>query len=315
MLAQVQRFTDPQQHAGAIPGWRQIYDQQGRGSLSSELRQVSAERFQMFEEVLDKRVVQHGFAPEGRLCIAMLLDEGPAPVIQKHQVGAHNVVLLRDGEEFMLHAPQSTRFFAVNVDTVRFARLAALELTAEQLQLLKTVPQITVSGSALQQIQQRICPAFEYLIQGSADLSQAAEKLLEDNLLDAFLDLFSSARDEGRSRNGNMAVSSYLVKKSQELALDSIDTPITVLDLCERLRVSRRTLQNSFQAVTGLRPIEYLRNLRLNAVRRRLASTTVSECKVGEVAGEMGFYHLSHFAFNYRDLFGEYPSQTRRVDG
>jgi AraC family transcriptional regulator, ethanolamine operon transcriptional activator len=117
-----------------------------------------------------------------------------------------------------------------------------------------------------------------------------------------------------RCRRGNFAVSAYLVRRCQELIVASGDTPLSILDLCEQLRVSRRTLQNSFQAVTGLRPVEYLRNLRLNAVRRRLIATAASEKNVGEVAVAMGFFHLSHFAAHYRELFGESPSETRRAE-
>ncbi|MNG10057.1 HTH-type transcriptional regulator CdhR [compost metagenome] len=88
---------------------------------------------------------------------------------------------------------------------------------------------------------------------------------------------------------------------------------MSILDLCEQLRVSRRTLQNSFQAVTGMRPVEYLRNLRLNAVRRRLITTRAAALNVSEIAVAMGFFHLSHFAAHYRALFGESPSDTPRA--
>ena len=313
MFAEVRSFNDPQQHAGSILGWRQVYDQLGRGSLSSNLQQVSSERFQIFQEVLDKRVVQHGYAPKGRLCLALVLNPVCAPVVQKHEVGSHSVVLLRDGEEFLLHAPEGTHFFAVTVDTVRFARLAALELPQQQLDLLKSASQIGLPDVALKRFHQQIYPMFQHLLHNANAVSAAAEKLLEDSLIDALLDLFGSAQNECRGRHGNFAVSSYLVKKSQELALDCVDEPISVLDLCERLRVSRRTLQNSFHVVAGIPPVEYLRNLRLNAVRRRLASTPTGVCGVGEAAAQMGFYHLSHFSRNYRGLFGEYPSETRRA--
>lgn len=313
MLAEVRTFNDPQQHAGSILGWQQVYDQLGRGCLSSELQQICAERFQIFQEVLDKRVVQRGCAPKDRLCIAMSL--GSAPVVQGHQVDAHNVVLLRDGEEFVLHAPQGTRFFAINVDMVRFAKLAAHELPDDQLKRLKSQSQISVDEKVLLRVQQTIHPLFRRLLEQADAINPAAEKMLEDVLLNAFLDLFSHASDEVRSRRGNVTVSAYLVKRCQELAGDSGDTSLSILDLCERLRVSRRTLQNSFQAVTGMRPVEYLRNLKLNAVRRRLITTPASAQNVGEVAVAMGFFHLSHFATHYRELFGESPSETPRAGG
>ena len=311
MFAEVRTFNDPQQHAGSILGWQQVYDQLGRGCLSSELRQVCAERFQIFQEVLDKRVVQRGCAPKGRLCIAMSL--GGAPVVQGHQVGAHSVVLLRDGEDFVLHAPEGTHFFAANVDTVRFAKLAAYELSSEQLKRLKSVSQVSVDEVVLRRVQQRIHPLFRHLLEQADAVNPASEKILEDALLNAFLDLFSHASDEVRGRRGNFAVSAYLVKRCQELVVASADVPLSILDLCEQLRVSRRTLQNSFQAVTGMRPVEYLRNLRLNAVRRRLITTRAAALNVSEIAVAMGFFHLSHFAVHYRALFGESPSDTPRA--
>ena len=311
MLAEVRTFNDPQQHAGSIQGWHQVYDQLGRGCLTSSLRQVSGDRFQIFQEVLDKRVVQRGHAPKGRLCAAMSL--GSAPVVQGQQVGAHSVVLLRDAEEFMLHAPEGTHFFSLNIDAVRFAKLAAFELTNDQLKRLKTTSQLSVDDALLLRIRQRIHPLFRYFLEHSHAITPAAEKRLEDELLNAFLDLFTHATDEVRCRRGNFSVSAYLVKRCQELIDASGETPLSILDLCEQLRVSRRTLQYSFQSVTGMRPVEYLRNLRLNAVRRRLNTTPACTYNVGDVAVALGFCHLSHFAAHYRELFGEAPSETRRA--
>ncbi|MCV4283354.1 helix-turn-helix domain-containing protein [Pseudomonas capsici] len=312
MLAEVRTFNDSQQHACSIQGWQQVYDQLGRGCLSSELRQISAERFQIFQEVLDKRVVQRGRAPQGRLCIAMSMASGSAPLAQGHQLAANSVALLRDAEEFVLHAPEGTHFFALNVDTVRFARLAAFELSKEQLKRLKTEPRISVNETVLSGIQQRIHSMFCHLLEHTAAINPASEKVLEDMLLDAFLDLFSQASDTVRCRRENFSVSAYLVKRCEEL-LAIHDTPLSILDLCEKLRVSRRTLQNSFQTVTGMRPVEYLRTLRLNAVRRQLLVTRASEKNVGDIAAAMGFFHLSHFAAHYKALFGESPSDTRRA--
>ncbi len=191
--------------------------------------------------------MQRGHAPQGRLCAAMSL--GSAPVVQGQQVGTHSIVLLRDGEEFVLHAPEGTHFFALNVDTVRFAKLAAFELSGDQLKRLTTRSQLCVDDALLLRIRQRIYPLFRHLLEHADAITRTAEKMLEDELLTAFLDLFSNATDEVRCRRGNFAVSAYLVKRCQELIDASGDTPLSILDLCEHLRVSRRTLQNSFQAV------------------------------------------------------------------
>lgn len=54
-------------------------------------------------------------------------------------------------------------------------------------------------------------------------------------------------------------------------------SPASVIDLCDRLRICRRTVQNSFKAVTGTPPLHYMRSIRLNAARRSLMSTPVSQ--------------------------------------
>ncbi|MDH0756183.1 helix-turn-helix domain-containing protein [Pseudomonas juntendi] len=309
MFAETRSFNDPQLHAGSIIGWDQTYDQVGRGVLSTELTQVCGSRFQIFHEVLDKRVVQQGCAPKGRLCVAVAMAAPRPPVMQGHQVASSGVALLRDGEEFVLHAPEQMHFLAANLDIVRFAQHAAVELSDQQITRVKTSSQVLVSTAALQ----RLCFRVFALVGEPGGMRQAVpEQQIENMLLEALLDLFHDAQDEVRCRRGNMSVSAYLVKRSQEIMLGRPDQPLSILDICGQLRVSRRTLQYSFQQITGLRPVEYLRNVRLNAVRRALLNSSLEESNVSEVAGRMGFFHLSHFAAHYRELFGEPPSATRR---
>ncbi|WP_312936808.1 helix-turn-helix domain-containing protein [Pseudomonas sp.] len=312
MFAETRCFTDSQQHAGSIAGWNQVYDQMGRGPLNSELAQVCGTRFQVFRESLDKRVLQHGYAPPDRLCIGIALPSGALPVVQGHAVAACAVALLRGGEEFVVHAPEGLHMLAANLDTVSFARHAARELSTAQLKRLQTASQVAVDPAALARLRARVSALIDSLQHGAQPIP---EHCLESSLLEAFLDLFQHADDEVRSRRANLAVSAYLVRRSQELVQQQPEHLLSILDLCAALRVSRRTLQYSFQQVTGLRPVEYLRNLRLNAVRRALLASSAEQCTVSEVAGRLGFFHLSHFATHYRALFAEYPSATRRRAG
>jgi len=96
------------------------------------------------------------------------------------------------------------------------------------------------------------------------------------------------------------------VRRAREVALAHSDTPVQVQDLCRELRVSRRTLQDSFRRVLGIGPLWYLRTLRLDGARRGL----LAGCSVQEVAETWGFWHWSRFSHDYRHLFGELPSTT-----
>lgn len=106
---------------------------------------------------------------------------------------------------------------------------------------------------------------------------------------------------------------SDIVRRCERILQDNAEQPITVLDLCRALRCSRRTLQTSFQRVANVTPVEYLRSIRFNAVHRLLRMTSAEELLIGDAACRWGFTHLGYFAREYRDLFGELPSQTPRL--
>ncbi|MBD3872579.1 MAG: AraC family transcriptional regulator [Acidobacteria bacterium] len=62
----------------------------------------------------------------------------------------------------------------------------------------------------------------------------------------------------------------------------------------------------------GVSPIQYVRKLRLEAVRESLAASDPYTATVGYIASEFGFRQLGRFSAQYRKTFGELPSVTLR---
>jgi AraC family ethanolamine operon transcriptional activator len=104
-----------------------------------------------------------------------------------------------------------------------------------------------------------------------------------------------------------------IVSEAREYVLANRDRAINVPELCERLHVSRRTLQYCFQDVLGMAPATYLRAIRLNGARRDLCNASRASLSVQDVAATWGFWHLSQFATDYRKLFGVRPSDTLKA--
>jgi len=88
------------------------------------------------------------------------------------------------------------------------------------------------------------------------------------------------------------------------------DATITLLDLSRISGMRSRSLINAFEAVTGFSPMDYLKRLRLNGVRRALHVADKTQTRIIDVATAWGFWHMGHFASDYRALFGEAPSET-----
>ena len=103
-----------------------------------------------------------------------------------------------------------------------------------------------------------------------------------------------------------------IVAKARDFVLGHCDQVITVPELCERLHVSRRTLQYCFEDVLDISPMQYLRVIRLNGARRHLRENLSDARTVRDVAADWGFWHFSQFSSDYRKLFGQSPSESLR---
>jgi AraC-like DNA-binding protein len=77
--------------------------------------------------------------------------------------------------------------------------------------------------------------------------------------------------------------------------------------------VSVRTLQQAFKRAGLPPPLTYLRRLRLHRVHAELTRESAGTVTVAGVAGRWGFLHMGRFAEQYRQLFGESPSETLRA--
>ena len=87
---------------------------------------------------------------------------------------------------------------------------------------------------------------------------------------------------------------------------------LNVVDLAERVGVSRRTIEYAFNDGLGVSPVAYMKALRLGRLGRQLYKSDGNLLQVADVAIACGFRHLGQMASDYRGMFGELPSETLR---
>ena len=88
--------------------------------------------------------------------------------------------------------------------------------------------------------------------------------------------------------------------------------PVLVNDLCQYADVSVRTLENAFKEYYGVTPKHYLRSTRLNGVYKEMRDVNSPLTTITDIANKWGFWHMGQFAADYKNLFGELPSETRQ---
>ena len=103
-----------------------------------------------------------------------------------------------------------------------------------------------------------------------------------------------------------------IVERFEKIARANLETTAGVAVLCRAAGVSSRTLARAFRATRLTTPLQYLHDLRLTEARHSLLSGCSDAKSVTEVATRFGFRELGRIAGEYRERFGETPSQTLR---
>jgi AraC family ethanolamine operon transcriptional activator len=103
------------------------------------------------------------------------------------------------------------------------------------------------------------------------------------------------------------------VERVRRFIHDHLAESMTLAELCRHAHLQARSLEYGFRDLVGLSPFKYIKMLRLGEVRRRLQTSSPAERSVSEVALDCGFCHLSQFAADYKRVFLESPSATRRA--
>ena len=75
---------------------------------------------------------------------------------------------------------------------------------------------------------------------------------------------------------------------------------------------SKRSIEQAFSQHTTMGPLTYWRVMRLHNARRKLLDPTRRNQAIGDIAAEEGFWEFSRFSMQYRQHFGERPSDTRK---
>lgn len=295
--------------------------QMSPGKLNYSLSVTQLGHIQIYRERADKPLLKRGLGWPGSLVFSFVVEATGRGWLSGREVDPQ-ASLVVDGDQLPeIITPDKLDLLFIVVDRQwlgdRIGECASRQITGggrsfrsfalwheQGLALRKLFPLSTGAMHAPQpghtmRIPEAIAPGGE----GSA--------LAEDMVLDALLDVLSSVRrmepvsDTGHKR---------LIDQARSLMLGDAPERPTMTQVAAHLGVSRRHLQTCFNNSVGIPAVEFVRAERLNQVRKTLveARRAGRNVAIGDVAAEWGFWHLSRFASDYRDMFGELPSETLR---
>lgn len=307
-----------EEQATLLDAWNQSYCQISRGSFDGSITSFAAGSVRIHVERLNRTVYQRGEVARDRIAVGIPFQlEGHALLCGEtsHRDALH-VFSGSNGFEFLSPdrhlvvnleiAPGDSRSDGVRAQLREIGERLAGRAGVRNAEPLRLDAFRTALAQMLTAIQDT--PALLDDPQVAASLERSAVFGLADVLPDAPRDAAPAARTAHTTRAHRGIRNWQLVRAVRELVEASPDGPLTVAELCVRLRASRRTLQYAFEESLGVNPFMYMRAVRLGHARNELQRAAT----VTEAATRWGFWHLGNFSNEYREQFGELPSETLR---
>lgn len=304
------RTEDAQAHAASLSAWEQHYEQISAGRFEGQLEDLSLGALQVFRECSNQSVLQEGQARQGCLTLGLAGFEQGRASFCGHRLSADTPIAIQSGVGFQLVTAPGMELVGISIPIEALQALAARLDGPDMQGPLPASCVLRALGPRRQALQELSAAALAI---GRDHPARLAEPALARNLVLAISEaVLASLRPEHvvGAPPGCAATRERIVRRAREYMQAHAEAVITVPDLCAAAHTSRRALQYAFEDLLQLSPISYLRCMRLNRVRRELLRQPA--VAVGDVAARWGFWHLSRFAADYRALFGELPSATRR---
>lgn len=304
---------DADDQAATLGRWDQTYEQLTAGRFEGRLTEVWLDQLQVFRETTYQSVYQAGRAWRGSYTFGIPLVMSSPATFHGRIMEQNSLLTLRADGELDFRTPVRLDIIGMAVPAEELARFAAENTGLDVEMLLKSADLVHCSAADLWSIRRCLSEFFSNLEAHVDSLSRcaSARKAVREALVAQLCEVLCAARADGPPPI-SLVLRRQLVDRAKTIALDDPCTPVTVADLCRALRVSRRTLQYSFQETLGVSPCSYLRAVRLNGARRQLKSPASSVASVQDAAAHWGFWHLGHFSSDYKRMFGELPSETLR---
>ena len=309
--------NDIDEQAARLTGYDQQYQQLSRGHFNGSFLTCEIDNdLALYFEYTNQSLNQVAVVPNGYFAIGLLL-ESPGPTIFNSQVfHKGSAFIMQQNGTLEATTAEGMKICVVHINTELMSKFCS-----EQFFSTCNDTPADLSGNIVKS--DKNTSTLYALI---CDFLQGAEEgtlcLTQKNQLVTFKNALMTAIEWAFVQAGNSRIidpgintnrSHKIFHDACDLIKNNLCDDISVQYLCDQLQASRRTLEYAFHKNTCMSPGRYIKTLRLNNIRREILLPENYSIPIGDLAAKWGVWHLSRFALDYRNLFGELPSSTREA--
>ncbi len=302
------RTTDIDIHANAQLDWVLDYEQLSRGRFSGRINHIQLPGVRLVHESINCAVRQRGNLGNGQYGFAVALEKAEEAIFMGQRLDLASIMMGRS-ENLDLSSPTDFSLMAIVVDgdllNALWKQMYQRSLSAwSDMQLV-----VRANPANIESLRVSHLSLMEHIRTAPAVLIDERRLLqFRDDILMEWLATIPERicvpelkRLESRKR---------VVDRACAFMLHRSEDPPSILQVCDSIGSSPRKLEYCFQDVLGISPMQYLRAVRLNAVRRDIKRNVDPAASVNDIAARWGFWNQGRFGAIYRQQFDELPSET-----
>ena len=281
--------------------------QTDRGRMSGSLTHIALDdAFEISSGSFSLGMISRGVLSKRRWTIGMMTAiEGDVAMMRFSEINPGDLAILAPGTDRYVRYFGPTSYCLVFIDPDELYRFLETSSAARGSRVWRDPVSLLPSKP---DNAKRMIESFQaitnLLALHGATMSRGACQFWKRTLLELLTQPIGDRTDDHRPIRSSLG----LVRDVHNYVDAAGDRPVHVSELCERFKVSRRTLFRTFHDRLGISPIAFLRHKRLCDAHVSLASGRGHT--VTSVALDHGFINFGRFASYYRSLFDERPSQT-----
>jgi len=304
------RSAEENQEVMRRQGVNQEMRQLGRGPFRCDMAVRSSEQADLYADRFNRAFSMRLEPPRGTVGFLLLRSASGEGRASGQAAANDRMVFLPEGSGTDIVAPNLLGSEAATLPAARVAEMAEALCPTP-----KSIRPDRVSVIRGDQARLKALKATVLDLIARPEHDPLGERL--SNLTEAMVAWMDHAstrwRPEGLIGNG---ARTRVAKRAQEFIEAHYRNAIRMEDLCRVTGVGARTVQRSFREYFDLTITDYLKTVRLDAAHRELFAARPSQTSVTDVGLGHGFGHLGRFSLDFRERFGESPSETlRRVPG
>ena len=277
-----------------------------KGCFTTHLQQTHIAEHTLQRIAFDKHIWQRGIAPADCLNIGVILSNSGNMSLNNKTINFNTIELFSPEDEFDVVSPAGFDgyTFALHKNLIEII-MTQCEMKLDFDLLISKHRVFSCDSVNLIKIKLMLNTMLSPDFQNSNQFCQTQSLF---DVSDTILQQLDNS--EASIHQISTHTKNRIITRAFAFISENLYQPFNLGDLCTAVHTSLRTLSRCFQEKFNMSPKRMITLFRLHSFRKLIVQ--MPNQKIYVLAKQCGFWHMGKLGVDYKELFGELPSHTRR---